>query len=53
MPKAAPLNSKKESFHHDNSRCTLGIKIAPHNRVTGTAGKLHCTTCKKLNDDGQ
>jgi hypothetical protein len=52
MPKVSPFNSKKESFYHDNSKCKLGIKIAPHNGVAGTAGKPLCKSCKKLNDEG-
>jgi hypothetical protein len=52
MPKMPSFNSKKESFYHDNSKCKLGIKAAPHNRVAGTAGKPLCKSCKKLNMRG-
>jgi hypothetical protein len=53
MPNVSAFNSKKESFHHDNSSCGLGTRIAPHNRLVGAAGKPLCKNCKKLNRDGK
>ena len=47
MLKVPAYNSKKEAFHHANSQCGLGLRIAPHNRVSGTSNK---PLCKKLND---
>jgi hypothetical protein len=50
MLKVPAYNSKKEAFHHANSKCGLGLRIAPHNRVWGTGNKPLCKNCKKLND---
>jgi len=50
MLKIPAYNSKKEAFHHANSKCGLGLRIAPHNRVSGTGNKPLCKNCKKLND---
>jgi len=50
MLKVPAYNSKKEAFHHANSQCGLGLRIAPHNRVSGTGNKPLCKNCKKLND---
>jgi len=50
MLKVPAYNSKKEAFHHANSQCGLGLRIAPHNRVSGTSSKPLCKNCKKLND---
>jgi hypothetical protein len=50
MLKVPAYNSKKEAFHHANSKCGLGLRIAPHNRVSGTGNKPLCKNCKKLND---
>ena len=52
MLRVPPYNSKKEAFHHANSKCGLGLRIAPHNRVSGTGNKPLCKNCKKLNDQG-
>jgi hypothetical protein len=53
MPHIPAFNSKKESFHHDNSNCGLGTRIPPHNRVVGAADKPLCKNCKKLNHEGK
>jgi hypothetical protein len=53
MPHIPAFNSKKESFHHDNSNCGLGTRIPPHNRVVGAAGKPLCKNCKKLDHEGK
>jgi len=53
MPNVPAFNSKKESFHHDNSSCGLGIRIPPHNRVVGAVGKPLCKNCNKLNREGK
>jgi hypothetical protein len=50
MLRVPAYNSKKEAFHHTNSQCGLGQRIAPHNRVSGTANKPLCKNCKKLKD---
>src|ERR1700680_1451669 len=50
MLRVPAYNSKKEAFHHANSKCGLGLRIAPHNRVSGTGNKPLCKNCKKLND---
>jgi hypothetical protein len=50
MLKVPAYNSKKESFHHTNSKCGLGVRIPPHNRVSGTSNKPLCKNCEKLND---
>ena len=50
MFKVPAYNSKKECFHHTNSRCGLGVRIPPHNRAFGTGSKPLCKNCKKLND---
>jgi hypothetical protein len=53
MPNVPAFNSKKESFHHDNSNCGLGTRIPPHNRAVGAAGKPLCKNCKKLDREGK
>jgi hypothetical protein len=53
MPSVPAFNSKRESFHHDNSTCGLGVRIPPHNRTAGAAGKPLCKNCKKLNREGK
>jgi hypothetical protein len=53
MPSVPAFNSKRESFHHDNSSCGLGVRIPPHNRTAGAAGKPLCKNCKKLNREGK
>jgi hypothetical protein len=50
MLRVPAYNSKKEAFHHANSKCGLGLRIAPHNRVSGTGNKPLCKNCQKLND---
>jgi len=50
MLRVPAYNSKKEAFHHANSKCGLGLRIAPHNRISGTGDKPLCKNCKKLND---
>ena len=50
MLRVPAYNSKKEAFHHANSKCGLGLRIAPHNRVSGTGDKPLCKNCQKLND---
>jgi hypothetical protein len=44
------FHSKKEGFHHANSRCGLGVRIPPRNRVAGTGDKPVCKNCEKLNE---
>jgi hypothetical protein len=51
MLRVPAYNSKKEAFHHANSQCGLGLRIAPHNRVSGTGNKPLCKNCQKLNDE--
>ena len=43
-------NSKRESFHHTNAKCGLGVRIPPHHRVSGTGDKPLCKNCRKLNE---
>ena len=53
MSKVPAFNSKRESFHHDNSKCALGTRVPPHNLLQGAGAKPLCKNCKKLNTEGK
>jgi hypothetical protein len=53
MPTVAPFHSKKEGWHHNNSKCGPGSEIPPGNRESGTGGKPLCHDCAKLNSEGK
>ena len=49
--KVSPFHSKRvwhRAVYHDESRCTEGNNIEPHNRVDGTGNRPKCDSCKEI-----
>jgi hypothetical protein len=49
--KAKPWHSKTlwhRAVYHDETRCTEGNNIEPHNRVPGTGGRPKCDRCREI-----
>ena len=56
MPRKSPWYSVKAntpSVHHDNTLCTEGNNIEPHNRREGTGGRPLCDHCRRLDLAGR
>lgn len=49
--KAPPWHSRllwDRPVYHDETRCTEGNNIEPHNRVSGTGGRPKCKRCREI-----
>lgn len=48
-----PINSVKQSVHHNNNKCTEANNIERENLRSGTGGKPLCQHCSRLNSEGK
>jgi hypothetical protein len=48
VPAFHSKNPSDPDVYHDESTCSRGQLIPPHNRVSGTGGYRKCKTCVEI-----